>query len=234
MPPLTGEEILHHLTLVKEQERAVFSFLGSGTVRITTARNDSSVDAFMAATRNPFRIKVELTHPWGRPVAHILFGPTTVRILSFSENRLYLGDPGEFHSLALLPVSLDLNALWSLLRGYPALRDHVEPRSYREKQITLVNGEHGVIQVIDFDETLKPRASTLPPEGIAFHYSEFRHVGEITYAAKTRVAEIGSENALAIRVNQMVFNRQITESIFSLHVPEGFELHTLDTFMRAD
>jgi hypothetical protein len=177
----------------------------------------------MLGTRDPSRIKIEITHPWGRPLLHILIQETSLHILSFPEKRLYLGHLGTSAPLNLLPGRLDPDQVWSLVRGYPVLGIYEYANSSKLNQITLLNGKTEIIQVIDlYQESNLPHQISFPEQGIKVSFSDFENENGIYYAEKITLDDPEGEATLALDRNHMVFNKSIPEAVFALEIPPEF------------
>ena len=227
-PPFAKQQILDILSCLEEQEASVLSFFSSG--RLVFERNGSESDAniLIAGTRDPSCIKVEITHPWGQPLIHILINETKLYIVSFYEKRYYFGLLEDLCFLKFFPAPLEPDQAWSLVRGYPVLRKYDRAVSSKKNQITLLNGTGEAVQVIDFyPESTLPRLVSFPGRDTMLSFSDFQNECEICYARDIRLMGSETGEMLLLELKQMVFNESIPEAILRLEIPPEFEVFPL-------
>jgi len=233
-PPFNDREISDILLSTKNQEDAVHNFFSHGRITLQGNSAEFEADALMIGFRNPFRIKLEITHYWGRPLFHILITETRLHILSFLEKKYYVADVREPIPRDLLPVKIDSNQLWALGRGFPNLSRHKRAVSNHGNQIALLNGEGEAVEVIDFQtEKFLPAQVLFPEQGLMLSFSDFATDNHIQFAKESRLYDPTYGGRLVFNIRQMAFNQTIDRSIFELDVPPDFEYiqgsHFLDT-----
>lgn len=187
-------------------------------------QEDILLHLLMVGVRDPFRFKMEITHPWGRPILHLLIEGEAVRILSFEEKRVYVGTLEALGRSRLLPTPLDAGQLWTLVRGYPALLPHQGVRSPTGRTVEILDGEGETIQIL----TPSDRSSSLPQEvfypdrGLTLRFRDYTVSRGIPYARGIRV-EIRDEGAvLVLGQKEILFDREIPEAVFRMESPPGF------------
>ena len=227
--PFDHQQISHLISTLREQEKRVRSFFSSGRVSLFDAR-DSELEAnvLIVGTRNPLRIKIEITHTWGHPLLHALIREHRVQILSFPEKRYYLGHLGSVNSPAFFPGRLEPDQVWGFVRGYPVIRQYHRAVSLKGNQITLLDKDSKEVQAIGFHpQTILPRMISLPAEHIEQSFEDFKEHDNIPYARKVVLNRPETETTLAINVTQMIFNKTIPESVFALEIPSDFRVFSL-------
>ncbi|MCP4668686.1 MAG: hypothetical protein GY849_20270, partial [Deltaproteobacteria bacterium] len=65
-PPLSPQEIEHRVSEFMDQQDRVTAFFSSGRLKVKTKDSESEANTLIMGTRDPFRIKIEITHRWGR------------------------------------------------------------------------------------------------------------------------------------------------------------------------
>ncbi len=209
----------------REQETRVDTFFSSGRLTVKTKNSESGSDILIVGSKNPFKLKIELTHAWGRPLLHIMIHDSVLQILSFTEKKYYHGHLGTPDSLKFFPARLDPDQVWALLRAYPVLREYSRAVSFKGNQITLLNGKAEPVQVVDlYSESTLPRLVSFPEQGIKVSFSDFKNDKGLKYARKIRLDDSKTETILMLKLKQMVFNKTLPESIFSLKKPKDFEM----------
>ena len=225
-PPYTDQEINSLLRELKTQENAVHSFFSNG--RIMFQRQGSEVEAsvLIVGTRDPIKLKIEITHLWGRPLVHILITEKKIHLLSFSEKRYYTGNIGEPFISNLLPIHLDARLLWAIGRGFPILCEYHHATSPEGNRISLLNREKTTIQRIEFyPESDLPHQALYSDHGLEVSFSDFETENNIRFARETGLFDQKAGATLRIDNKQMVFNKAIDASVFDFIIPAGFKLY---------
>jgi hypothetical protein len=228
IPPFDQQQIAHVISSLREQETQVLTFFSSGRLRLETNDSDSEANVLIVGTRDPLRMKVEITHPWGRPLLHALIREGTVNILSFPEKRYYFGHLGGTDGPAFFPVSLEPDQLWGLVRGYSVVEDHDRAVSLKGNQIILLSKSAEQVQVIDlYPQSILPRLILFPTKDMRVLFEDFENDNGIFYAKRVRFNRPGTNTTLTLNTKQMTFNKAIPESIFELDIPPDFEVLSL-------
>jgi len=223
--PFTPQNITHIVSNFKEQERQVLSFYSSGRLILKKDISESESNILIVGTRDPFKIKIETTHPWGRPLLHFLVSETRFQILSFPEKKYYLGN---FCQTKFFPVRLTPTQVWSLLRGYPILRKYNRAVSFKGNQITFFDMKDKIVQIIDFYPQSKlPRQVSFPGQKIRIAFSNYKNENGICYASNIRLSDPEVGIVLALELKQAAFNKTIPKTIFDLKIPRDFKLLSL-------
>jgi hypothetical protein len=214
------------ITRMLDQEKRVLSFYASGTVLVKGWAWKSEAELLIAGTREPLKIKLEITHPWGKPILHILIDKNRLEILSFDEKRVYVGElTAESLSRLFLPGEFcDLNLIWSVLRGYPHIAVH-DRISYSDMyRINLTNQEDMDIEIIDlYPENLLPKRVLFPGDSLDIFFSGYKKSDGIDYAEEVTVNNFEGKKDLTIKTRKMVFNKPVPDEIFILEKPMTFE-----------
>lgn len=186
--------------------------------------SEFEANVLFVGTRDPFEVKLEVTHFWGRPLFHILITETRLHILSFAEKRYYLTNVREPLPSNLPPIRLDLDQLWAIARGFPALHGHARAVSTRENQISLMTKEGNIVQQIEFyDQKNFPVQIIFPVQDLKLSFSDFTNDNNIQYAKKTRLYDNQYKTLLTLDTKQAVFNKPVNRSVFELTIPPDFE-----------
>jgi hypothetical protein len=219
------------ITRMLDQEKRAHSFYASGTILVKGWAWKSEAELLIAGTREPLKIKLEITHPWGKPILHILIDKNRLEILSFDEKRVYVGElTAESLSRLSLPGEFcNLNLIWSVLRGYPhiAVYDRI---SYSDMyRINLVDQEDMDIEIIDlYPENLLPKRVLFPGDSLDIFFSGYKNNDGIDYAEEVTVNNFEGRKDLTIKTRKMVFNKSVPHEIFILEKPRTFETVYMD------
>jgi hypothetical protein len=180
-----------------------------------------------AGTKAPFKIKVELTHPWGQPIAHILVLGKKLEVLSYGEKTVYVGS---FPTKALsrfFPGRVNEDLLWAVFRGYPAPPPRGRVVSLKAGQISVLDDKGKAVETLHF-EGLQPETISFQEAGVSLGFSDFREEKGIRYAQKVRVAHEEDRKKLTLGNGKVFFNKTIPDQIFVLEKPPGFTTVYLD------
>ncbi len=229
-PPsfLDQEKISKIVAGLKEQEDRVYTLFGTGSLVLEDRGSETDSTIMIAGTTGPLRIKIEITHPWGRPLLDILIRDSEINILSYPEKRRYHGPPGAFGSLRFLPGSLALDQVWSLVRGYPVLGEYDNAISLKTDSITFLNRKKKAVKVIElYGGRNLPRTLSYPGQGIGVTYSDYEEQDGIFYARTIKLDDSENDAVVQLTLKQMIFNEPIPETVFEQKVPPDFEVKRL-------
>ena len=227
--PLPDSDVALILATIRAQERKVSSFYLTGALSLQDREWESESHVLIVGNRNPFKIKIEVTHPWGRPIVHILIQERNLQVLSFAEKRLYLGAFTPQTLSRFLPGELDAHLVWAVLRGYPHLLSYHGTTSMKANQIRLLDEEGRAQEVIDlYPESKLPSMVFFPAKNIGLGFSDFQQIDGIYYARRVKVEDMGGKSNLMLRNRKMVFNKTIPKEVFRLEKPPSFGTYDLE------
>lgn len=223
-PPLTAQQIRAILSEIDDQQERVSSFYTLGTVLLKDGILEAEADALIVGTRDPFRLKIELTHSWGKPLLHILVDGGHLAVLSFKDRKLYVGTLSPETLSRFLPGGLDASMTWAVLRGYPDLLQSSNIISREANRILVLDGKGTVIQSVDLsEEDRTPTKVRYLRQGVQVDYEGYRSDGEIRYAQEIRVDRPENNKSSILTRKKTVFNKAIPEAIFALKRPPNFD-----------
>ena len=227
--PLSDQEATAIISRIEQQNREVSSFYSHGRLLVKNWKWESEANILIIGIKHPFKMKIEITHPWGQPILHVLIVKKRLQALSFSDNKLYLGTFTPEALSKFLPGNFNSDMIWTALRGYPVLLRYDKVLSLKANQIRLFNKEEEEIEIIDFyTDSRLPKFVTFPERHIKLALSDFRDNEGIVYAREVKVDPINRIGTLTIKSRKMVFNKVIPEQIFVIRKPPGFETVYLD------
>lgn len=218
------------ISRIQEQDRKVSSFYTTGRIWMKDWGWESESNILIVGTKIPLKIKIEITHSWGRPILYALIDDTSLKVLSFTEKRLYIGTLAPETLSKFFPGDFSPDLIWAVLRGYPHLARHNRIASLRANQISLFDGKEKEVEIIDFfPENRFPQRATFPERNLTVSFLGFQEDRGIYYAREVRVNSMKGRRKLLIKNKDMVFNKPIPEEIFILEKPPMFETINLDT-----
>jgi len=224
-PPFSQNEIFNIFSKFKKQKRWADTFFSSGRLEFRGSDIEGESDILIACSRDPFRLKIELTHSWGKPLLHILIHEKTFHILSFQEKQYGIGELGDYFKWSFFPVSLNQDQLWGIARGFPVLEDYKTVVSGKGNQITLLDNKGKYLQVIDFlPESDLPGKISFPQQKLQISFMDFQTIDDLYYASSIMAKDDTNDNVLILNLKQMVFNKPISEDFFVLEIPPDFKI----------
>jgi hypothetical protein len=228
-PPLSKQDVETVLSGIQEQESKVFSCYINGRLTVKNWIWNSDSNILIAGTKEPYRIKIEVTHPWGHPIVHVLIDGTTLKVLSFEEERLYISAFTPENLSEFFPGNFDTDLIWTVLRGYPNLPEYQTATSLESDQISLLDDKEEAVEIIDiYPDNMLPRQVSYPQQNITMFFSDIQEGQGINYARKIKVKNTKEKGSLVIENKEIGFNRTFPEQIFLLEKPPLFETFYLD------
>ena len=237
-PALEGTKIASLVSEFEAQAWAAKTLFYSGTLTLSHPDAETAVQILMIADAGhragtgacPYgRIKIEITHPWGKPLLHILIRGRKLDILDFTEKRIYRGTLDSRQVLERIPIPLDPCVLWSLARAFPALVEHRQARSFAANQITLLDRNGDKIQVLELysGEPLPQKVWFFEPHATLL-FSNFENDDGILYARQVNFHGPAYQAGLEIAIDQMTFNKSLPEAVFKMAAPHDFTIIPLE------
>jgi hypothetical protein len=227
--PYSDAQIETILSRIHEQNEKVLSFYRVGRVLAKDGLWAQEAQVLIAGTKAPFRMKVELTHPWGQPIAHMLILGERLEVLSYGEKTIYVGS---FPTKALsrfFPGRVNNDLLWAAFRGYPTLPAHGRVASLKAREISVFDEKGQEIETLHFlSEGLQPEEISLKEAGVSLVFSDFQEEQGIRYAQRVRMGHGKTGKKLTLGSGKVVFNTAIPGQIFVLEKPPGFKTVYLD------
>ena len=224
-PPLAPQSIKGVVSAIKKQGVMVRTLVSSGTLTLDIKGSESDTAVLIVATRDPSKIKIEITHTWGRPLLHILINGSSLDILSFTDKRVYSGRLGTTGLSGLIPVPLSPELVRTLARAYPVLLDHNLALSVNENQMIFLNQSDEMIQIVDlYPESDLPHRVSFCQQNTEVIFSDFQNSRGIRYAKEIEMNSPEKNARLALEIKQITFNKPVPDAIFQLETPRDFEV----------
>ncbi|PKN30020.1 MAG: hypothetical protein CVU64_05415 [Deltaproteobacteria bacterium HGW-Deltaproteobacteria-21] len=228
-PPMGERQMEEALSRLQEQDGKVSSFYTRGNLFMRNWYGEEQSGIVIAGSKDPFRIKIEVTHGWGQPILHILIDQGKLEVLSFQDSTLYVGDFTPEALSRFLPGPLSPDLIWSALRGYPTVSPHSKVLSPGPERIDLYGAGNEKVETIQLGpETMHPERVLLPPQQVALMFSDFVESEGIFYAREVEVDHRKSRGKLLLKNEKMVFNRPVPDEVFTIDKPPGFTVSSLE------
>jgi hypothetical protein len=149
----------------------VTSFFSQGTLLVQDWSWEAETQVLFVGLRDPFRVKVEVTHGWGQPVLHVLVDQKRLEVLSFQENRLYVGVFTPQALSRFFPGDLDRDLIWAALRGYPGVSPRTKSFTPGRNRISFSDEKGEEFEVMDLHpEDLHPRRVSSPHNRVRLEF----------------------------------------------------------------
>ena len=239
VPPALNEERVGALVFAfVAQESLAKTLFFSGTLTVKTQNAENTVQILMIADAIsranaksradtqvcPYgRMKIEITHPWGKPLTHILIEGQQLCILDFTEKCIYRGSLKNKRLSQRIPVPLNHSILWSLARAFPVLLQHRETASTAENQFTLMDDNGNRVQHFElYSAEPLPRRVCFFKQNTIILFSDFEDDDGILYARQVDFHGPDRKVGLEIQIDRMTFNTTLPKSVFSMEAPSDF------------
>ena len=203
--------------VMERQEESVHTIVSSGTISSGEWDGGTELNTLVVGTLDPFRVKIEITHPWGRPLLHILMTESAIKILSFSEKTFYRGKTGKGGTITIFGIPVDQAIIWSVVRAYPVLLPHLETRATTSDQIILVDGKKKDIQTVMFyPKHAYPRSSLFVKADTELFFSDYDETGSVVYARKIEVNNPRDKTRLVFVFGRTTVNKPVPDELFEM------------------
>jgi hypothetical protein len=221
--PISQDRAFQLISRMKAQADGVFSFLGVGKLLFREGADETDMK-LLAVGKRPSRMRLELTHTWGKPLLYIVTDKQNTSVLSFVEQTFYSGPSSQLNRNQFFLFDLDLDAAWTILSGRIPILPHRTVESLRPNELTLLNGRGDVVESLIFAPGLPlPTSIHLPRQGFTVALSQFKEGPIGPYPSKIAIAR-GDERQLEILYSSLQLNRPIPEEIFRLNPPPDVEI----------
>jgi len=226
--PFSQGETAHLISHLSEQGEKIVSFQGVGRLRFKAGQEDSESNLFAVGSK-PFRARLEITHPWGKPLFHLLVDERNISVLSLTDNKFFTGPSNPVNTNRFFLCGLDLDSAWKIFSGRAPILPHYRAASVRPNEITLYDRQGEVVEEITFSAGPHlPRSIYLPKKGITVMLSQFTDGDLGPHPLRIRIVKGDEEQLVEIQYKNLQVNTPIPEEIFRLNPPPGFEVIQLD------
>lgn len=226
--PFSQEDTAHLISRLREQGEKIVSFQGVGRLRFKEGEEESESNLFAVGCK-PFKVRLEITHPWGRPLSHIVVDEENISILSLTDNKFFRGPSSHLNKKKFFLFGLDLESAWKILSGRIPILPHFRAVSLKPNKITLYDRQGEVVEIISFfPGPLLPRSVYFPKKGITIMLSKFKEGDPGPYPLKIKIVKGDEDQLVEIRYKNLYINRAIPEEIFQLTPPPDFEIIKLN------
>lgn len=226
--PFTQTETAQLISNLRAEGRRISSFHGVGRLWYRDREEESELN-LLAVGRRPFKVRLEISHPWGRPLFFIVLDGDNTSVLSLVDHKFFKGQSNRLPMDLFFLLRLDLDSIWQILSGNVPVLPHSKAASLKPHEVTLYNGEGEVTQIISFfPRSLLPRSVSFPYEGITIMLSDFKQDDFGPRPLKIEIARKDTNQSVEIRYKDLTRNKPIPEEVFSLDPPPGFEVIELN------
>jgi hypothetical protein len=226
--PFSHKETAELISNLRAQGEKIVSFQGLGRVRFKDREEESELNLLAVGCR-PFKIRVEISHPWGKPLFFVLLDGGNVFVLSLVDRKFFRGKSSRLPIQSVFLLGLDLDSLWHILAGTVPILPYSRAVSLKPHEISLLNGAGEVNERVSFyPHSPLPHSVSFPEKGIAVLLSDFREGNLGPNPLKIEIAMNHTDRYVKIRYKDLTRNKPIPEEVFSLDPPPGFEVIELN------
>lgn len=229
--PLSALETEEVFSVLWRNDLKAENFFATGQL-IIEGESYSKAPILLVGKRRPFALRIEITHPWGKPLAHMLFEQDRFILVSFQESKYYVGETWTLEAHSGFPPSLSPLELWGLARGYPPL-EGLQPLPSKEGEMRVCGPDKKGEKILLL-EGLIPRKAVFPSKGLEITYGNINQSAGVPFAQEVVVFNTIDGQTLTIRREQAHFNTKLQEGLFVMDIPSGFERVYVAGFGRKD
>jgi len=227
-PPFSQKETAQLIAGLKEQEGRVASFQGLGKIRFKDGEQESEANLLAVGSR-PLRVRLEISHPWGRPLFFVVADNKHTQAVSFVEKKVFRGEWSRLPARPFSVLALDPDSLWMVLSGGVPILPHARAASLKQHEIRLFDADEGIREIIAFfPDSRLPRSVHFPDKGITLVWSDYERSDWGLKPSGIVIMSEGHNQSAEIRYKQLHINKSVPEEIFRLAPPPGFEIVDLN------
>ena len=217
--PLSDQEISDAFSHLSREDLKAETFFGTGQLIVEGRDSYSKAPILFIGRRHPLELRIEITHPWGKPLANMLVRKNGFLLVAFQESKYYVGDGAAMSRQGLLPLQLSPVELWGVARGYPFLEGFKPVFDGIPDGIGL-KGEYGKVIRLD---GLNPVSALLPEKEVEIAYDGLASGVGVAFAKEIRITSIRDGLTVTVKREQMEVNTALSDDIFRIEIPEGYE-----------
>jgi hypothetical protein len=229
-PQLNISEAEAIIADMESQGNMVRSFYSIGVVSIKGWLVDSDADILIAGVKDPFTMKIEITHSWGKPLLHILIKDNILEALSFQEKTIYQGAFTPENLSRFLPgLNLNQEMIWAILSSRPPIMNHDAISAPGPGKIGLRNENGREVEMIFLPVTkYMPAKISFPVQSLDVSFSDLREDNGISYAGEMELKGLKSGKDLGLKVNNLSINSALPDQIFTIEKFSSYKIVNLD------
>ena len=216
-PSPSQSQIALLIKALKVQTYAVNTFISTGTLEIRYCTQRIPTTFLCIGSRNPFRLKLEITHSWGKPLMHILLLGQKVTIRDLYHHRTYQGQLNSHAPFFRMMPFLDKTILWSIMRAYPELMASGKISWQGKDRAFIIKKDRAITQEIKFDRNLRsPSLVRYRRLHVSIRYSQFAAKDHIIYAKVVEATDSKGKTSVRLNIKSIVFNPTLAPNLFNL------------------
>ncbi len=222
--PFTREKTAELISGLRKKARILTDFQGLGKLTLIRTLSETEENLF-AVGASPLRMRLEISHPWGKPLFHIVADEKNLSVLSLLEKRLILVSPEPGAARPPVLFQLGLDSAWKILSGLAPVLHHKKAVSFKPNEIEIYNAKGKKIQRICFHGNPPvPRSVYFPGKHIVLTFSDYKRFPQGLFSRNITVKDRLNKRTLNIRYKDLKLNRAVPEEVFRIHIPEGFKV----------
>ncbi|WP_338606610.1 LolA family protein [Desulfoferula mesophila] len=219
---------------LQARQQAVSSFVLSGEVELAAPQGTLNGDHLIMGLA-PNRIRAEIMGPFGQPLLRVITDGQKMAVLSYRENRAYMGRASRENLARFLGLALSSSEIYALLTGsVPLLPSTAQAEvipSDSEKGMALLHlvepgGQVAEGVVFDPGDYAIRRAwleSRDRGPNLDMSFDRFQEALGSRYPTQIKATD-GQDRSLLLISHEMKLNQKVDASLFQVAVPPGLEV----------
>jgi outer membrane biogenesis lipoprotein LolB len=208
------------------------SFKGKGNVSVVSPQKNYTGNALLTGYK-PSLLRVDVLNFWGQSVVTFLVNQQELKLMSYSEGKLYRGPVNTTNLSRFIPLPISLNDFMAILTGRIAFEHYDKPALLESKdpmvyylELTSRQGIDRVKLTIDSQNLNILAAQWLNPQGqeiMLAEFSEFITQGSITGPREIKLASGDQVNQVRVRYRELNYNPPASPEALELPVSGGVQ-----------
>jgi hypothetical protein len=224
----SAEELLK---LTDQAERQIASIKGEARLRVTSPKNNGSLNTFVAVSE-PDKLHLESLNFFGKPQTILVSAAARFELLDSDGGKYYRGPASQENLSRFMPVAVPVVELVDMMLGRapriaaPAtLSVDLESKSY----IITLNAAF-VQQTLWIDPLSHrvTRSQVRGPKAYDVTFEDFQSVQFTEYPLKVALNVPSEATRLELKYRNIEINPRLPQSLFELAPPKGVEVIELD------
>lgn len=208
-----------------DRAKAVATLKARGSVAVTSPQRNYSGNILLTAAK-PSQLRVDILNFWGQSMLSFLSDGQEMKLLVYSDSKLYRGPATPENLRRFLPVVVSQEDFLAALTGHiafqnyekPVLLDSPDPAQLR-LELTARNGLEKVKLTVEAQTLQMVSAQWVSPQGqetLRADFGNFLVSGGLAGPSEITLASGDRENEVRLRYRNLTLNPPLTASAWEL------------------
>jgi outer membrane lipoprotein-sorting protein len=220
------------LKQLESRASEIQSLKGKGNVSVVSPQKNYTGNALLTEYK-PSLLRVDVLNFWGQPVVAFLVNQQEIKLMSYSEGKLYRGPANTTNLSRFIPLPISLKDFMAVLTGRIAFEKYDKPVLLETKdsavyylELTSREGNDRVKLTIDSQSLNILSAQWLNPQGqetMLAEFSDFVTQGPVTGPREIKLASGDQASQVRVRYRDLNYNAPPSPEAMELPVSGGVQ-----------